>query len=502
MEILAITAIVLLFIYLYRKMRKTYSVFETLRIPGPKPVWILGNIHEFKDEDKLSMFKIWRKQYGDVYGFYEGFKPSVVVCDPELSRLILVKHFEKFHIRPIYNPFLYYPDEYSLLNEHGTRWKTQRKAVVAAFNSLPINSVSERLCETTAEFTDILSDAAFQFTDGFDIGRIVDRYTLDAFANAAFDYKVNSMKDENATLYQFMKVFNESSSADNPVAGLARVYDSLVPFLQLFDTKHKRTHIQHIHELRELIEKRQEQGQQPVIDNVIDYLLFTKITDTNNNNQQRHLTVEEIVAHLNSITGGGFGTTNAALSFVLHQLTVNPDVQDKLFQEIKHNCGLFDNPDVDSIHKMKYLDNVINETLRILPCAPGVARTCTEDCTINGVEFRKGMVLRIMLCPLYADETIYPEPEQFKPERFDDDQKNLRHPNSFLPFGQGPRICPGYRIALTLMKIAIIFIIRQFVLKPCEKTKDPLPTALRPMLVPRDGVYVKLQLRNNNMLST
>ncbi|VDI59667.1 Hypothetical predicted protein, partial [Mytilus galloprovincialis] len=49
-------------------MRKTYSVFETLKIPGPKPVWILGNIHEFKDEDKLSMFKVWRKQYGDVYG--------------------------------------------------------------------------------------------------------------------------------------------------------------------------------------------------------------------------------------------------------------------------------------------------------------------------------------------------------------------------------------------------------------------------------------------------
>jgi cytochrome P450 len=67
-----------------------------------------------------------------------------------------------------------------------------------------------------------------------------------------------------------------------------------------------------------------------VPDNVVDFLLQTTIhTDSvasNEEKQRRKLTIEEVVGHLNSIIGGGFGTTNAALAFVLHQLTVNEDI--------------------------------------------------------------------------------------------------------------------------------------------------------------------------------
>lgn len=50
---------------------------------------------------------------------------------------------------------------------------------------------------------------------------LVDRFSLDAFANAAFNYKVNSLDDPDATLFRYMRAFNHSSSADNPIAGLA-----------------------------------------------------------------------------------------------------------------------------------------------------------------------------------------------------------------------------------------------------------------------------------------
>lgn len=471
-------------------------------IVGPKPVWILGNIHEFRDKDKLSIFKVWRKQFGDIYGYYEGFKPSLVICDPELSRLILVKYFDKFNIRPIYNPFLYYPDECSLLNVNGPEWKTQRTAVVAAFNAIPAHTILTKVCKTANSLSQILCNMADENRNGIDISSIIDRFTLDAFSYGVFDYEVDSMHDEDVILYQFMKVFNESSAADNPIAGLARVYESLTPFLQLFDTKHRDIHIQHIKELRALIESRTEQGLQNVPDNVVDFLLQTTIhTDSVANSdekQRRKLTIEEVVGHLNSIIGGGFGTTNAALAFVLHQLTVNEDIQDKVFEEIKYHCGLFEEPDVSSLMNLKYLDCVINETLRILPCAPGVARECTEDCTINGVDFKKGMVIRVMVCALYDDDSIYPEAKKFCAERYTESEREKRHPNTFLPYGQGPRMCPGYKLATLLLKVAIVYILRNFILKPCEKTKDPLPTALRPMLVPESGVFVELQLRNNN----
>jgi len=53
---------------------------------------------------------------------------------------------------------------------------------------------------------------------------LVDRYTLDAFATSGFDFNANSLEDEDALLYRFMKEFNHSAAADNPLAGLASKY--------------------------------------------------------------------------------------------------------------------------------------------------------------------------------------------------------------------------------------------------------------------------------------
>lgn len=55
--------------------------------------------------------------------------------------------------------------------------------------------------------------------------------------------------------------------------------------------------------------------------------------------------------------------------------------------------------------------------------------------------------------------------------RFTDSEREKRHPNTFLPFGQGPRICPGFKFATVLIKVAVVFLLRHYILKPCSKTK-------------------------------
>ncbi|KAJ8311576.1 hypothetical protein KUTeg_010931 [Tegillarca granosa] len=164
--VLVCLTIVLTIIYYSRKLKKNYSLFEELKIPGPSPKWIFGNIQDFRDKrtdcvghvmsrdpkqkmcslkigsiisakkllNPFDVFKLWRKQYGNIYGYFEGFRPSIVVNDPEMAKNILVKYFDKFHARPIHNPFSYYPDNHSLLNTSGSIWKQQRAIVAKAFN--------------------------------------------------------------------------------------------------------------------------------------------------------------------------------------------------------------------------------------------------------------------------------------------------------------------------------------------------------------------------------
>ncbi|CAG2233459.1 CYP5A [Mytilus edulis] len=94
-----------------------------------------------------------------------------------------------------------------------------------------------------------------------------------------------------------------------------------------------------------------------------------------------------------------------------------------------------------------------------------------------------------------AHEKIYPQPEKFIPERFSPEEIQKRHAFSYLPYGQGPRMCPGLKFADLQVKVAMVKLLQRFVIKPCSQTIDPLPTALRPMLCPKDGVFVHLEDR-------
>lgn len=500
--VVALLLVVLVVAYIV-KLKADYKLFESLNIPGPKPVMVFGSIGEFRDKNPLDVFKQWRQKYGNIFGFFEGFTPSLVVNCPEMAKQILVKHFDKFHERPLCNPFVYTPDESSLLNTSGVEWKRQRSIVATALNSVSMPLMTERVNKTGDNFFEKVSQQNKQNPDGFDVTGLVDRYSLDAFADACFDYQAGSLDDEDALLYRFMKEFNHSAAADNPVAGLARVYPSLTPFLQLFDTKHKQIHTENLENIKEHIaDKRMKYSQSPkdeqrnFLGQVINGTFFDR--DEYGIYRRRQLKDSEIIGHLNSLIGGGIGTLNACLSFVIHMLAMNPAAQQKAAQEVIKICGYDKSPSYEDIKKMEYLQMVMYETLRLLPCAPGVTRTCTQDCEINGVRIKKDVVVRIMTCTIYSDEKYFPEPEKFVPERFSPEEDNKRHSFSFLPYGQGPRMCPGLKFSELQIKVALVKLLQKYTIKPCSKTVDPLPTALRPMLVPKDGVFVHFEERSKS----
>lgn len=89
---------------------------------------------------------------------------------------------------------------------------------------------------------------------------------------------------------------------------------------------------------------------------------------------------------------------------------------------------------------------------------------------------------------------LYPEPEQFDPERFTVENKAKRHPCAFLPFGEGPRNCVGLRFGLLQTKMGLATLLRRFKFSPCGKTQIPLeidPISL--VYVPKDEVWLKVE---------
>ena len=124
------------------------------------------------------------------------------------------------------------------------------------------------------------------------------------------------------------------------------------------------------------------------------------------------------------------------------------------------------------------MEMVIDETLRMYPPAARTDRVASNDYEYEGIKIKKGQVLTVAIYAIHHDPTIYPNPEQFDPNRFSEANKKSRESVTFLPFGAGPRNCIGMRFAVTEMKLLLASILSKYRFVTCDKTPVIFDTTL------------------------
>ncbi|KAJ8936058.1 hypothetical protein NQ318_004959 [Aromia moschata] len=113
---------------------------------------------------------------------------------------------------------------------------------------------------------------------------------------------------------------------------------------------------------------------------------------------------------------------------------------------------------------MKYLKQVIDETLRKYPPLPFITRECVKEYKVpdDNLTIEKGVICTIPIRGIHYDEKYFENPNEFNPDRFSEDNKKTRHPYSHLPFGEGPRVCIGERFGIMQTKIGLASILKKF----------------------------------------
>jgi cytochrome P450 family 9 len=194
----------------------------------------------------------------------------------------------------------------------------------------------------------------------------------------------------------------------------------------------------------------------------------------------------------------GFDTVTTAMSFAAYELAVNPDVQEKLIQEIDN----LKNEEItyEKIRDMKYMDQFISEVLRKWPPAPAVDRKCLKNYLLKyddkSVVIEKGTMVAFPIIGFHYDPKYFPEPEKFDPKRFSDENKGNINLDVYLPFGIGPRNCIGSRFALMELKTLFFYLLSSFKFEVCEKTQIPLKYANMPFAVRAEkGIWLNLKPR-------
>ena len=220
--------------------------------------------------------------------------------------------------------------------------------------------------------------------------------------------------------------------------------------------------------------------------------------------EKRKLEESEIVTLSSEFLSGGTDTTATSLQWIMANLVKAPQIQAKLFHEIKHVIGKEkENVEEEDLDKIPYLKAVILEGLRRHP--PGhfvLPHAVTEDITLEGYVIPKKGSVNFMVSHMNWNPKIWEDPMEFRPERF---LMNNNNGEAFditgsreikmMPFGAGRRICPGYGLALLHLEYFVANLVWNFEWKAVEGDEVDLSEKLELTTVMKNPLQVLIYSR-------
>ncbi|NP_001351990.1 cytochrome P450 9e2-like [Amyelois transitella] len=519
--IFIVTFVVAYYLYVYKRNHWFFEKRGIKYVPG---VPIFGNVY-----DTMLLKKHMIDSIDDVYkafpdekyvGFIDAIDPIIMIRDPEIIKNITVKDFDHF-----VNHKVFFQEEAeplfggSLIQMKGEKWRDMRTTLSPAFTASKMRLMIPFMFEACKNIIDDLKERV-KTDDETDVEDLMRRYTNDVIASAGFGLQVNSVKERDNEFF----IMGRDIFVFNTFQKIIFFFSTQIPWLfkalniKVFPQK-TMNFFRNL--VRTTIESRNtNKVYRPDMIQLLMEASKGKLTSTDADDGEsvgfattqealkprgvaREWTEDELIGQVFIFFVAGFESSAGALTLSIHELALNPEVEEKLYQECRQFKETENTLTFENVGQLKYLDCVINETMRKWAVALIMDRTCTKPYELpppreggKPVLLRPGDVVYNMVNCIHMDKQYFPNPEVFDPDRFSDENKHNIKPFTFMPFGMGPRNCIASRFALLELKVLLYNLIVNFKIKKCKKTLDPI------VLNPGDfnikvhgGTFVKLELR-------
>uniref|UniRef100_A0A6G1S3M1 Cytochrome P450 3A24 n=1 Tax=Aceria tosichella TaxID=561515 RepID=A0A6G1S3M1_9ACAR len=504
-----LTALIIAMHYYYKN---AFKFWKKRGLRGPKPYPLVGNfLHLIMDTDAT---KVWAQEFGKVYGIYDGSRPILIVSDPRVMHQICVRDFNKFpnHNSPEFNSDLAKAFISSAKDDH---WRRVRAILSPTFTSGKMRRMFKLLDISADNLTEALQEQ-LKSKPIVNLKDLFGLYTMDAIASCCYGIRLMSYKGETSLA--------SASNRDEFVKQAMKLFEfktwQIILLVILSPNFLKRYGIRLVAGDREMafakrveqiIEKRRESGRH--FDDYLQTLIEAKVETPTNNSQsdengldtleQHHIGASErqelisdevrklgdddnkILSDIEILSGAtfllvvGLETTSTLLTSCFYVLSFHQTIQEKLYQTIKSLARIDEQNkvsfDYDSLTSCQYLDAVVSETLRAMCPLFLNDRVASDNYYLESHDLSLPKGTKILL-PLYAmmnDPDYWPDPDVFDPERFMPEQQHKIVPNSYCPFGIGPRHCLGMRFSLTESKLALAKLLMEFKFEPAPGASYP-----------------------------
>lgn len=509
----AVAGLVSLLFYIKRKQGETMSYME--KFPGrtePIPMLTTWSIHRTLSKEahrldvgthlfqlSVGFSRIYQRQ--GMLRFYDATHPVLALfkAGPVEDLLASNTILKKGHEYELIGPWL----ATGLLTSSGSKWRSRRKLLTPAFHFriledfLPaINDQSKVLVRKLGQLEN----------DGScDIVPLVTLCALDIICETIMGYTLNAQSNRESEYVKAIQVLGHmfTRRLESPlywvdpifrISSAGRLFHQKIRELHRFTLKVIRERKRELQECPELQAPLDETSSEAdiyglkgkVVKPFLDILLREHIKDPEN------FTEEHVREEVDTFMFEGHDTTAMGMSWALYLIGLYQEHQDLIYRELESIFGADRDRPVtsDDLKQMKYMECCLKESQRLYPSVPFITRNCEQDVTIAGRVVPKGADIQIAIYNLHRDAEVFPNPEEFIPDRFLPENAKGRHPFAFVPFSAGPRNCIGQRFAMMEEKVVIANILRNYKLVSMHH-RDKIRVMAELVLRPKTGLHVK-----------
>ena len=422
-------------------------------LPGPRGLPLLGNQLQIQPKRLHQIMERWSREYGDFFRIRLVSREFLVVASAEAIAAILRDRPDGFQRTSRICQVAGEMGFSGLFTANGDAWRRQRPMVMAGFDPAHIKSYFPTLVKVTERFARRWQRAA-EAGEPIDLLADLMRYTVDVTAGLAFGSDINTLESDQEVI---------QSHLDKIFPALFRRLLAPVPYWRYFKLPADRRLQPHLVALRKAVEGFIEQARRRLAENpelrrkptnLIEAMIAARDVEASG------LSDKDVAGNVLTMLLAGEDTTANTLGWMIYLLHRHPDAHRRAREEVRAALGTDAYPSrYEQLASLGYVEACAHETMRLKPVAPIQMQQAVRNRVVAGIFVPAGTMLMCLTRPAATDEAHFEDAGAFKPERWLGDSPPAQGAGAgkrfAMPFGGGPRICPGRYLALQEMKMAV-----------------------------------------------
>ncbi|PIC25168.1 hypothetical protein B9Z55_018203 [Caenorhabditis nigoni] len=420
--------------------------------PGPVPVPFVGNIIPFiGNKPGYECFRKWTKTYGDVYTFWLGPSPYVIIGSYELMKETFVKDGDTYTDK-LQQPFTekFRGGKFGIIETSGHFWSTHRRFALSTFRDFGLGKdlMQQKILIEIEEFFKVVDR---NIGGEQDVPKEIYNTVANVINQLVFGYRFDEEKQEEFQKLKDLIDIQEKSftSFKYCIQAFAPGIGKYFPGKSLDDIITEKREDYYSFFDAQIAEHRLKIDFES--EDVLDYAeAYLKEQKRQEEKGETELFSNQQLANMCfDLWFAGLTTTHTTLTWTVAYVMNYPEVQEKIHMELDRVIR-DDNRLVTIADKneLPYINAVINESQRCVNLLPlNLFHATTKDTVINGYPVKKGTGVIAQISTVMLDEKVFPDPYSFNPDRFIDEEGKLKKIDELIPFSIGKRQCLGEGLA-------------------------------------------------------